>query len=221
MHQEIIHVYFMPGMAASPKIFEYIKLPENKFKMHTLEWINPLENESLSSYASRISKHIYHDNVVLVGISFGGVLVQEISTQIRVRKLIIISSIKSAHEMPKRMRIVKSTKLYKLIPTHFVGGLEGLVKYVSGSDITKRLEFYKKYLAVNDSQYLSWAIKNMLCWKPVKHHPEIIHIHGDKDSVFPIKNISNCITVKGGSHVMIITKYKWFNANLPELILKN
>jgi len=30
MDHEIIHVYLMPGMAASPIIFEYIKLPENR-----------------------------------------------------------------------------------------------------------------------------------------------------------------------------------------------
>ena len=38
MVQEIIHVYLMPGMAASPKIFEHIKLPENQFKIHLLSY---------------------------------------------------------------------------------------------------------------------------------------------------------------------------------------
>ena len=37
----------MPGMAANPKIFEYIKLPEDQFKIHWLEWIIPEHNESL------------------------------------------------------------------------------------------------------------------------------------------------------------------------------
>ena len=54
MSQELIHVYFMPGMAASPKIFEHIKLPENQFKIHYLEWMIPLEEESISDYALRL-----------------------------------------------------------------------------------------------------------------------------------------------------------------------
>ena len=83
MSQEIIQVYFMPGMAASPKIFEYIKLPEHQFKIHKLEWIIPYEKESLSAYALRLSKAIKHDNIVLLGVSFGGVLVQEISKHIK------------------------------------------------------------------------------------------------------------------------------------------
>ena len=54
MNQDIIHVYFMPGMAASPKIFEYIQLPENQFKIHYLEWMIPIDNELFSDYALRI-----------------------------------------------------------------------------------------------------------------------------------------------------------------------
>ena len=49
----------------------------------------------------------------------------------------------------------------------------------------------------------------------------IIHIHGDNDAVFPIKNIANCIAIKGGTHIMIISKYKWFNENLPRIILED
>ena len=78
MNQERIHVYLMPGMAASPEIFEHINLPEDQFEMHYLQWVIPCENESLSNYALRISGSIKHFNCVLLGVSFGGVLVQEI-----------------------------------------------------------------------------------------------------------------------------------------------
>ena len=219
MSQEVIHVYFMPGMAASPKIFEHIKLPESQFKIHYLEWIIPLEKESISDYALRLSKNIKHENIVLLGVSFGGVLVQEINKHIRVRKLIIVSSVKSITELPKRMVITKMTKAYRLIPTQLVGNIEVFAKYAFGASATKRLELYMKYLSVNDSKYLSWAIENMICWDQVNYNPNLVHIHGDNDSVFPIKNITNCITIKGGTHIMIINKYKWFNENLPRIIL--
>lgn len=221
MHQEIIHVYFMPGMAASPKIFEYIKLPENQFKIHYLEWIIPFDNEAITDYALRISKGITHENIVLLGVSFGGVLVQEISKHIKVRKLIIVSSVKSMRELPKHMLIAKNTKAYKLVPTQLASNIEVFAKYAFGNNVTKRLELYKKYLSVNDSKYLGWAIKNMVCWNQENYNPNIIHIHGDHDAVFPIKNISHCITIKNGTHIMIINKYKWFNEHLPNIILND
>ncbi|WP_345278258.1 alpha/beta hydrolase [Litoribaculum gwangyangense] len=219
MNKEKIHVYLMPGMAASPKIFENIKLPEDQFEIHLLEWVLPLENELLSDYASRMCKYINHDKVVLLGVSFGGVLVQEMCQFINVKKLIIVSSVKTKQELPKRMLIAKATKAYKLIPTQLAGNIDVFAKYAFGSNVTKRLELYKKYLSVNNPKYLDWAIENMVCWNQETYNPDIVHIHGDNDPVFPIKNISNCITIKGGTHIMIINKYKWFNENLPKIIL--
>lgn len=219
MDQEIIHVYLMPGMAASPKIFEYIKLPENQFKIHLLEWIMPIENESISDYALRFTINIKHKDIVLLGVSFGGVLVQEISKHIRVKKLIIVSSVKSMHELPRKMLLAKATKAYLLAPTQLASKIDVFEKYAFGKNIKKRLELYKMYLSVNDSKYLSWAIKEMVCWKQVAFRSDIIHIHGDKDSVFPIENIKNAIVIKNGTHIAIINKYKWFNENLPKLIL--
>lgn len=221
MYQPIIHVYLMPGMAASPKIFEYINLPKDQFQIHYLEWLLPVENEHLTDYAMRLSKLIEHDDVVLIGVSFGGVIVQEISKHISIRKLIIISSVKSLYELPKHMQLAKMTMAYKLLPTQLVSNIDMIAKYTFGSQVTKRLELYKKYLSVNDSYYLSWAIKNMICWNQEIANPSIIHIHGDMDTVFPIKNIKDCITIKNGSHIMILNKYKWFNEHLPAIILGN
>lgn len=220
MEPEKIPVYLMPGMAASPKIFEHIKLPESQFQIYYLEWFLPLKNETLPEYALRMTLHIKHDNIVLLGVSFGGVLVQEMCKFISVKRLIIVSSVKLTSELPVKMLLAKSTKAYKLLPTQLVSNLELLAKYTFGNNITKRIELYKKYLSVNDSSYLSWAIKEMVCWQQDKHIPSIVHIHGDKDAVFPIKNVSNCIIIKGGTHIMIINKYKWFNENLPRIILE-
>ena len=219
MSQQLIHVYFMPGMCASSKIFEYIKLPENQFKIHYLEWIIPLENETIEAYALRMTEYVKNDNVVLLGVSFGGVLVQEMAKLINVKKLIIVSSVKTEEELPKRMKVAKLTKVYKLLPTQLVINIDMLAKYAFGKSVVKRIELYEKYLTVKDSNYISWAIKQMICWNQENHDPEIVHIHGGKDMVFPINNIKNCIVLENGTHIMIINKYKWFNENLPKLIL--
>ena len=216
-----IPVYFMPGLAASPTIFENIKLPEDQFEMHFLEWFLPIDKESIESYALRMTEKIQHENPVLVGVSFGGVLVQEMAKQMKVRKVIIISSVKSNTEFPSRFKVAKATKAYKLIPTQLLADIEKLVKYAFGDNIVaKRLKLYERYLSVRDKKYLDWAIEAILCWKQKEINESVIQIHGDADEVFPIKNIQNCIVLKGGTHIMIVNKFKWLNENLPQLILK-
>ena len=216
-----IPVYFMPGLAASSTIFENIKLPEDQFEMYFLEWFLPNDKESIESYAKRMNENILHENPVLIGVSFGGILVQEMAKLIPTNKVIIISSVKSNTEFPPRLKMAKATKVYKILPTQLLANVELLVKYAFGSTIVKkRLKLYEKYLSVRDKKYLDWSIENVLLWPQKSADENTIHIQGDADEVFPIKNIQNCIVVKGGTHIMIINKFKWFNENLPKIILQ-
>ena len=211
----------MPGLAASSSIFENIKLPEDEFEVVLLEWFMPFEKESLEDYALRMTANIKHEKPVLIGVSFGGILVQEMSNHINVRKTIIVSSVKSNKEFPRRMKIAKKTLAYKLIPTQLLANVEALAKYAFGETVTKRLALYEKYLQMRDKKYLDWAIENVILWKNDKVNDKVVHIHGVQDEIFPIKYIANCIPVNGGTHIMIINKYKWLNENLPSIIKKN
>ena len=218
MTSDITHVYLMPGMAANPSIFEHIKLPEDRYKIHWLEWQIPEKDETLEDYAKRMCDFIEFDNSVLLGVSFGGMLVQEMSKFLNLKRLFVVSSVKSHHELPKRLKLLKYTKAYKILPTRLVGNIDLLAKYALGETIKKRVDLYKKYLSVNDTVYLDWAIKQVVCWEQEEPNPDAIYIHGDKDMVFPHSCTGNCIIIKGGTHIMIINKYKWFNENLPKLI---
>ena len=101
------HVYFVPGLAANISIFENIKLSEEFYSVHFLEWMIPDTQETLQDYAKRLCEKIKHDNITLIGVSFGGVVVQEMAKHIDVKRLIIISSVKSKHELPKRMKMAR------------------------------------------------------------------------------------------------------------------
>ena len=214
-----ISVYFMPGLAASSLIFERIVLPDSLFEVHFLDWELPIANESLKDYAKRIAEKITAPNPVLIGVSFGGILVQEMASFLNPLKVIIISSVKSNIEFPRRMKIAKTTKAYKLIPTSIFSNMEKLSAFSFGKSISHRLKLYERYLSVRDVHYLDWAIERILLWDRTQVDPNVIHIHGDADEVFPIQYIKDCIVVKGGTHIMILSKYKWLNENLPAIIL--
>ncbi len=215
-----IPVYLMPGLAASALIFERIALPKDTFETYFLEWEIPLDNESLTNYAKRIAEKIKHKNPVLMGVSFGGILVQEMSKHLEARKVLIISSVKSKVEFPRRLKLAKTTKAYKLIPMSLILNMETLAKFSFGEKVNQRLRLYEKFLSVRDIRYLSWAVEQVVLWDRTVIDEKVIHIHGDMDDVFPIKNIKDCIVVKGGTHIMILNKYKWLNENLPRIIIE-
>ena len=214
-----IPVYLMPGLAASSSIFERIELPQENFELFLLDWFMPEKAETLQNYAKRMAEKVNDKNAVLIGVSFGGILVQEMKQFLNPKKVIIISSVKSNVELPRRMKIAKTTKAYKILPTGLLENVEVLSKYAFGDFMKQKLKLYERYLGMRDKTYIDWAIEQVVCWERVTIDPEIIHIHGDADEVFPSKYIKNFINIKGGTHMMIINRYKWLNQHLPELIL--
>ena len=221
MIKALTHVYCVPGLAADIRIFEYIRLPESRYQLHTIPWKLPVADESLAAYAKRMCAEVKHENSILIGVSFGGVMVQEMSAFLSVQKLIIVSSVKSHLELPARIKVAKITKAYKMVPTGLVSKIDDWEKIAFGEFAKKKAAMYQKYMSVNNKTYLDWAIENMVCWTRDEIIPGIIHIHGDKDVVFPLSNIKDCIVLKGGTHAMIINRARWFNKYLPAIIEGN
>ena len=211
----------MPGMSANPLIFERIKFSEEKYKIHFLKWIKPVLNESIEAYSERLLKFIDHKNPILIGVSFGGLIVQEISKLIDVDKVIIISSIKSNTELPLYMKSAKFLKLYNYFPLKLFDDVFNISKFLKINKIYKKLDLIDKYLSIRDENYLKWAIREILNWKQSKPLKRVIHLHGDRDLTFPISLIKDCIIIPGGTHALILTKHRWFNKKLTLIIEEN
>ena len=213
-------VYLMPGMAASPKIFEFLSFPDY-YDVNYLSWIPPVKDESWRDYALRMSARVKHKKPILIGVSLGGILVQEMKNHLDCKKVIIISSVKSNEELPNHMKLAQWTNAHRLLPTQWIKNIETFALFVFGKGIQRRLEHYKRYLSERDPEYLNWAIDRLVNWNKNAPDQSIIHIHGAQDSVFPLKNIQDPFIKIEGDHAIILTKSDWFNKNLPKIMTEN
>ena len=189
--------------------------------MVCLSWIIPEDEESIADYAKRMCLRIQHKDPILLGVSFGGILVQEMAKHISCDKVVVVSSVKSFKELPLSMILSKKTNAHKLLPTQWVKNLESLAFFVFGSSIERKVGLYQKYLSERDPKYLKWAIHTLVNWEQEVFDPEVIHIHGKKDTMFPFKNIiktSYLHYLPQGAHAMILAKHQWFNTELPKLL---
>ena len=208
-----IPVYCMPGMAASSRLFEHLEWPEG-YQVHLLEWDEPHPKEGLLDYAARIAQQITAHNPILIGVSLGGVLMQEVARLLpSYRCVVLISSVASPQELPSWMRRCKKLKLHHILP------LARMIRF----DFWKHTKRYKKlyihYIGLSSPTYLAWCARELLDWEgqPLDKD-KIIHIHGDKDLVFPIRYIGDCIRVKGGTHIMIVNRFRWFREHFLPII---
>ena len=137
-------IYFMPGLAASPKIFENLAFDLDSYTLHYLNWIAPQSSdEDISSYACRLSAQIKEKNPVLIGVSFGGIIVQELASYVHPKKVIIISSVKHHEELPKRFKLAKLTKIYKVFPTKVIENFEDYLGFFIGKGLKKEQIYIK------------------------------------------------------------------------------
>ncbi|MFD1316296.1 alpha/beta fold hydrolase [Namhaeicola litoreus] len=214
-------VYLIPGLGASSRIFEYLKF-SNYFEVHYLDWISPLSNkEELASYAKRMAKSITGENIILIGVSFGGIIAQEIARLQHIEKVILISSIKSKHELPWRLKWIKYSRLYYLSPLLSYIKFDSKELSVPGKLLKRKVYLYARYMSMKDKLYLLWATRQMLFWKAEKTETPIFHIHGTKDQIFPVNNLSDFIEIKDGSHAMILTKARKISKIINKIIIEN
>ncbi len=197
-------IYCISGLGADERAFA--KLDVKGYELKVIHWLMPLENETLHQYAERMRSGITEDDPTLMGLSFGGMLCTEIAKQIQVKKIIIISSIKSSNELPLWMKTVAKLRLHKIIPLRSTRLTQPIQNRMLGVSTKEEKNLVSQFRKRVDLPYTTWAVDQAINWKNEWEHPEIFHIHGDKDNMFPIKNIKPTYTIKNAGHFMIMNR---------------
>lgn len=213
-------VYFISGMGADERLLQYLDIPE--IRIHYIHWITPEKNESWNSYTKRLLEQIHHPNPILIGISMGGMIAIEMNKHISVAKTILISSAKTYHEIPFYFRLLKYVKIhhwlgYKLLTK--LGLLAG--NWLFGTRSKAESKLLKEIIYDIDETYFRWAWHRVACWKNEFIPEKITHIHGNKDHMLPIYNVHADITIKGGTHLMVLNKAEEISAILTKLIYRH
>ena len=154
----------------------------------------------------RMSEGIHHTSPALLGVSFGGMIAIEIAKQIPLEKLIIVSSIKTGSELPRWMKLMGKFQLHKILPTRSYKITEKFDNSRLGIRNETERKLVNAYRQKMDPVYYDWAIHQVLSWKNSWYPGNIVHIHGDQDKIFPIKNLDPTHVIRGGSHIMMLNK---------------
>ena len=196
-------VYFISGLGADDRLFKNLNLAgiEHRF----LNWLKPFEDETFQEYLTRLISGIDQtQEIILVGVSFGGIVAQEIARKIPVKKVILISSVKSEKEYDLRLKVAAILKPYAFLPGNLMKWSAGLAANYFFSIRTKKdAAFLAELISSADPWLIKWSVKQILNWKCAGPVPNVVHIHGSNDRVFPLYKITNAVVVPGGGHFMV------------------
>ena len=210
-------IFLIPGLGADARIFQYINLQGHE--VIPISWIKPKKSDTLSTYAQKlIDYYKIAPGSIVMGTSLGGMLTIEIAKRVALDKAILISSIKTKSEAPKSHICYRYLPLYKLIPSTWLPQTGFIVRKVMGKMSNHHQELFVSMLEGTSPTFIKWALGAILHWDNQTIPPNVYHIIGDKDKVFPYERIKGATIIKSGTHIMIYTKAKAINNWLKDII---
>jgi pimeloyl-ACP methyl ester carboxylesterase len=209
-------IYCISGLGADERAFGRLQIKDHHIV--PLPWLMPIPNETIAQYAVRMSAVITEDNPILMGLSFGGMMSIEIAKIVNAEKVILISSIKSADELPAWLKLSGQFRLNRIFPMRSFKIMEPIQNIFLGAQGKDEKDMARSYRKNAPQQYTDWAINEVLHWQNTWQPSRLFHIHGDNDKMFPIKYVSPTHVVKGGGHFMIMNKAAEVSAAINEVI---
>lgn len=207
-------IYYISGFGADERVFSDIDFGKNE--SHFIAWKKPFKNESIYDYANRLAAEIKHEKPVLIGLSFGGIMAIEIAKFTSLKKVILISSIKTKHEKPFYMKMAATLHLNSILPLKPYPFLDAIENYQLGVKTEAEKKLVREYRRNLDLDYSNWAIDQILNWQNEWTPENLIHIHADNDRIFPIKNVKPDYVIHGGGHLVLMNRASKVNEILKQ-----
>jgi len=213
------NVYFISGMCYNCSVFDKLKLPKG-FNKKYIEWHIPRTDESLDEYTHTMAREIDRSQpFILVGYSFGAVIMQEMNKFLTPVKSVIISSFKSEYEIPTLFKAVKRSNLTEYVPMRVYSSTEFITETFNRLIYHMPYADLAQYMTVIDPVYVKWAVKQITEWIPSAPASHLYHIHGTEDQIFPFEHIRNAFPVEGGDHLMVLRKAETVSLILGGILL--
>jgi pimeloyl-ACP methyl ester carboxylesterase len=197
------HLYIFSGLGVDERVFQ--KMDFSGFEITHIKWIIPENDENIEQYASRLLRQVKTQDPVLIGLSFGGMMAIEVAKQIKTSTVILISSAKTKNEIPFYYRLAGKLQLHRLIPASLLKKSNFLINWLFGATNDFEKQLLKNILADTDPVFLNWAINKIVTWKNKITPSGIIHIHGKKDRILPIRFVHCDYKIDSG-HLMVLNK---------------
>jgi hypothetical protein len=142
----------------------------------------------------------------------------EIAKVVPMKKVILISSIKTRDEAPLYFSFFRNVPVQKLIPGKLMTSMGVMIRPMFGRMSEGDVKVFQEMLEGTSPVFMEWAMGAILAWKNDVILPNIFHITGDKDLIFDYRKIKDATIVKGGTHIMIFDKAGEINKLLKPIL---
>ena len=211
-------IYLIPGQGSDYRIFSEIKL-DTSYELRPITYWTPYPNMSMNNYAHLLAQQIDTTiNFSIIGVSLGGMLATEMTTFLEPEKVIIISSAKNRHELPKRYTFQRWIPIHQIVPNRISKIGAQILQPIVEPDRKNEKETFKSMLKSKDPVFYDRTIEMIIEWDRESNPDNIIHIHGDNDHTIPHRNVDYDYLIENGSHMMTLTRSDEISTLLTKIL---
>jgi pimeloyl-ACP methyl ester carboxylesterase len=203
----------LPGLGADERLFEPQRavLP----RLEVPPWLPHDEDETLADYGRRMAATVDPtEPFYLGGVSFGGMVAQEMARHLRPRAILLIASCRRGDAIAQHLKYF--VRFADLFPERvFEQGLSPAFASKFGRLDPQEEELLEQMFASVLPRFVRWGIAAITAWPGVEGlDVPIFHIHGSDDEWIPLKSVQPDQVIRGGGHLINLTHAAEVNAFL-------
>ena len=209
----------LPGLGADEQLFA----PQRKAfpALEVPAWLDPAAGETLPAFAARMAGQVEGGpDLVLGGVSFGGMVALEMARLLKPRAVVLIASCRSGAVIRSHMRALAHvgcrlpTRLMRPSPAAWP-----LIAWGFGVKTAEARGLIRHFLETRSPAFVQWGLRGLLGWRPDQGPPcPVFHIHGGADRLIPAARVSPNRVVPGAGHLMNVTHADEVNAFLSDVL---
>lgn len=198
-----IPLVLIPGLATDGRVFA----PQREAFPDLIvpEWLEPRRRETLCAYAERWADQIRAPGPLVVGgLSLGGMLALELARHLPARRVVLIGSCRHPRAVNRWLHAAE--RLARPWPTGLMERVKKFTPAVVGRGGTiprERRGLLAEMLQSSPADFIRWGGRALLEWPGCADcRVPVWHIHGGRDWVIPLRNVSPTRVIPEGSHVL-------------------
>ena len=195
--------YLIPGLGADERVFRGVHLPG---PTTVLPWLRPQSaTEPLRHYAARLAEAVPASQPCwLVGVSFGGLLALEMGRLRPLARVVLISSLANAQQLPPLLKFGRATGLHRLVPFGLLPHLPRLAQWFFGARNGQEYRLLARILRDTDPTFARWATRQLLHWDSAGV-PAAVRLHGTCDRLLPAGSAPIDYLLPSAGHFLIVS----------------
>jgi len=209
-------IFFISGLGADKRAFNRIE-EFNGYEKIFIDWEPNQKSESLQVYSQRLfSGTNISDEDILIGLSFGGLIAQEIAYLLSIKKVLLISSFRDANDLKPLLKKLLNLRFHYLIPNFRISFFSVIIRNWFNVNSSEGKNILNQMVDSTNPILMKWSMEKIRESTFIENKSTTIYnIIGNKDKMLRLWENKNTSIIDGGGHFMV-----YENANEVNRILK-